>query len=201
MEDNKNMAADETELKDEKMAEVEVEIKDGNESEGEVDCAKVACEKCGKMECKCQKDMSADSVDYKVKCEEMETKYSTLETEKADLATKFSALEAEIATLKEFKANVEKQVRDNEIEFAIREVAEDIGQANVDEWKGKAETFESVEAFSNALKSFAYELTKGKKKGKKEDKEEFSRISLPNSDVGENQPQDCWTKLKNKITK
>jgi hypothetical protein len=137
----------------------------------------------------------------KEKFAEVESKVSTLETEISSAKESFSALEAENTTLKTFKVDVEKQVRDNEIEFAIREVAEDIGQVNVDEWKGKAETFESVEAFSNALKSFAYELTKGKKKGKKEDKEEFSRISLPSTNVGENEPQDCWTKLKSKITK
>lgn len=210
MKDNEKMAADETEIKEEKMAEVEVEIKDGNEddsSKGEVDCAKVACEKCGKMECECQKDMSADSVDYKVKCEEMEVKCSTLESEKVEIATKFSALETELASVKEtnvalqsFKSNVEKQVRDNEIEFAIREVAEDIGQVNVDEWKAKVDEFESVESFKTAIESFAYSLTKGKKK-KDDKKEDFSRIALVTNNVGNDEVQDCWTKLKNKITK
>ena len=136
----------------------------------------------------------------KEKFSEVESKVSTLETDLANSKTTFATLETENTTLKEFKSNVEKQVRDNEIEFAIREVAEDIGQVNVDEWKAKVDEFESVESFKTAIESFAYSLTKGKKK-KDDKKEEFSRIALPATNVGTDEVQDCWTKLKNKITK
>jgi hypothetical protein len=137
--------------------------------------------------------------DEKVKCSEMEAKFSTLEAEMTSTKETFATLETENTTLKEFKANVEKQAKDNEIEFAIREVADDIGATKVDEWRAKANEYETVEAFSNAIKSFAYEMSKGKKG--KASKEEISRISLAISGEKNEEPQDCWSKLQSKFGK
>ena len=147
---------------------------------------------------KAVEDEKLKFAEVETKFTEIEAKVTTLESEIESGKVSFAEIETENTTLKEFKANVEKTAKDNEIEFAIREVADDIGATKVDEWRSKANEYETVEAFSNAIKSFAYEMSKGKKG--KVSKEEISRISLTtNAEPNKAEDGDVWSKLKNKI--
>ena len=132
---------------------------------------------------------------------ETQEKFSTIEGEKEvvvkeleDLKVTFEAVKTEVETLKEFKSNVEETEKKNKIEFAIQNVIEDLNAEQIAEWKGKVDTFESVDAFANAIQSFAYGLTKNKK-GK--NKAEFDRISIPNTSQEDNSKSDnVWSRLK-----
>jgi outer membrane murein-binding lipoprotein Lpp len=139
----------------------------------------IKCEKCGQEKCTCAEDKMAELENQVKECNE---KCSSLEAEKEEMSQKFSALEeentnlkAEIEELRIFKANVEKDEKMSKIEYAINAVGEDLTPQQKDEWRGKAEQFENVEAFSNAINAFAYTLIKGNKKPK----EEVTRVHIP----------------------
>lgn len=130
---------------------------------------------------------------------ETKEKFSALMEEKVEIETKFSAKEKEFETLKgeniqllEFKANVEEQEKQDKIAFAIEAVADDLTPEQVDEWKGKFSEFSSVEEFSNALKAFAYEATKG---NKKRDGDGIVKMSLPIETLDKNEATSVWQRI------
>lgn len=114
--------------------------------------------------------MDADMDDMTKKMSTLETdnikmseKVSDCENEKTEFSTKLSSLEAENIELKTFKSNIEEQEKKTKIDFAINSVVEDLTQEQVDDWRDKVAEFESIELFSNAIKAFAYSVSKGKK--------------------------------------
>lgn len=124
---------------------------------------------------------------------EMEQKFSTLETEKEELVAKFSeveALKAENTTLLEFKANVEETERKNKIEFAINSVSEDLTPEQVEEWRNKSVDFSTVEEFGNAIKAFAYENSKGKKKDN-----DVITMSIPVNPIDDKKAKSLWERI------
>jgi len=108
-----------------------------------------------------KEQLNNDIATYKEKVSELEQeieKFSTLEEEN-------KTLKEENARLLEFKTNVEEQERQSKIEFAINSVADDLTQEQIDEWREKAKEFSNPDDFSNAIKAFAYSVTKSKQKG------------------------------------
>ena len=131
--------------------------------------------------------------DLENKLAEMEQKFSTLEAEKEELVTKFSEVEvlkAENATLLEFKANVEETERKNKIEFAINSVSEDLTPEQVEEWRNKSVDFSTVEEFGNAIKAFAYENSKGKKKDN-----DVITMSIPINPIDDKKTKSLWERI------
>ena len=107
-----------------------------------------------------KEQLNSEITTYKEKIAELEEiseKFSTLEKD-------FEALKEENTKLLEFKANVEEQKRQSEIEFAINSVADDLTQEQIDEWREKAKEFSNPDDFSNAIKAFAYSVSKSKQK-------------------------------------
>lgn len=130
----------------------------------------------------------------KVKFSEVEVEKENVSKELEELKVSFATIDEENKALKEFKSNVEETEKQNKIEFAINTVAEDLSQDQIQEWKNKVSEFENVEAFANAIQSFAYGLTKKNGKKKKSD-EEVSRIAVPNS-ASFDKPKTIWDELK-----
>lgn len=129
---------------------------------------------------------------------EAKENFSTLENEKNEIATKFSEQETEFENLKteniklqEFKSQIEEQEVKSKIDFAISAVSDDLNQEQVDEWRGKFTEFSSVEEFSNALKAFAYETTKGKKK----DGVDIITMSLPDNQPNNEETKSVWQRI------
>ena len=169
------------------------------------------CESCGKMECECEKGKMSE-VDYKSKYEDIEKemaemkekmsvmesekqemmkKYEDLETEKQDMSAKFSTLETENSELKIFKANVEEHEKQTKIEFAISEVSDVLNDEQINEWKVKVTEFNTVEEFGNAIKAFAFNLTKSKKN----EKDEMLRMSIPSNKEENKTSNSIWERL------
>jgi len=134
-----------------------------------------------------KEQLNNDIATYKEKVSELEKeieKFSTLEEEN-------KTLKEENARLLEFKTNVEEQERKSKIEFAINSVADDLTQEQIDEWREKAKEFSNPEDFSNAIKAFAYSVTKSKQKG------DVGSIRVPiNIDiVDDNKNKSLWNRL------
>lgn len=143
--------------------------------------------------------MNKEFGEIEVEITTLREKFSATETQNSEFATKFSTQETELNTLKsenatllEFKANVEKEAKTAKMEFAINAVAEDLTKEQTEEWRIKFDEFGSADEFSNAIKAFAYECSRGKSKGKKP---EIVRMSLPDNiqDVV-NKPKSIWEK-------
>jgi hypothetical protein len=168
------------------------------EEEGEADFKDALMELLLKLVAEKEMTFNSEKETLEKQFNEVKDKFSELENEKLELNGKlenFSNLENEIEALKQFKANVEETEKKNKIEFAIQTVIDDLNQEQVNEWKNKVNEFESVDAFTNAIQSFAYSLTKNKK-GKR--KEEFDRISLPAvNQESETKSENVWDRLKN----
>jgi hypothetical protein len=129
--------------------------------------------------------------DIEVKFSELETKKVEVEKELEDLKVTFSEIEKDNESLKEFKSNVEETERQNQIEYAINGVSDDLTPEQIQEWKGKVEEFANVEAFANAIQSFAYSLTK---KSKKKKDIPFERIAIP-TEKKEDKSGSVWSRL------
>lgn len=114
-------------------------------------------------------------------------KITTLENEKVEFTEKINTLEAENSELKTFKSNVEEQERKAKIDFAINSVADDLTQEQIDEWRNKADEYENIEAFTNAIKAFAYSVSKGKKEDN-----EFVIASMVKNNQNNNTKKGLW---------
>lgn len=134
-----------------------------------------------------KEQLNSEITTYKEKIAELEEiseKFSTLEKD-------FEVLKEEKAKLLEFKTNVEEQERKSKIEFAINSVADDLTQEQIDEWREKAKEFSNPDDFSNAIKAFAYSVTKSKQK------DDVGSIRVPiNIDiVDDNKNKSLWNRL------
>jgi len=117
----------------------------------------------------------------------LKEKISELENKKIEFAEKIKSLESENVELKTFKANVEEQERKTKIDFAINSVSDDLTQDQIDEWRGKVDEFENIEAFSNAIKAFAYSLTKNQK-----DKDDITIASMALDNKNNSKTKGLW---------
>lgn len=130
---------------------------------------------------------------------EFAEKIDTLEDAAKDVDVKFAEKEEELKTvlaekdeLAKFKAVVEDQERKNKIDFAINSVSDDLTKEQVEEWRGKIEEFASIDEFSNAIKAFAYENSKGKGK----DVDGIVRMSLVDLDTKINiETKSVWERI------
>ena len=93
-----------------------------------------------------------------------------MKSEFEDLKAKFESQTEEMESLKTFKQETEKKEMMARVEFEISQVSDDMPSEKVSEWTTNVETFESVDAWSNALKAEAYTFSK-----KKENKETVTR--------------------------
>lgn len=90
-----------------------------------------------------------------------------IETESEKFSVKLAELQKEIALLKtnneelaNFKSNVLKQEREQNIKFAIDSVSDVLSKDQIKEWSTKAESYENVDSFKNAIQAFAFTQTK-----------------------------------------
>jgi len=123
-----------------------------------------------------EKDALTEEItNLKSKYYSLEKDNKTLTEEKENFSEKITELESETTKLKEFKSNVEEQKKKDEIEFAIQSVSTDLTQEQIDEWREKAKDYENIDEYANAIKAFAFDVTK-KNPDKKSN---FSRIHIP----------------------
>jgi hypothetical protein len=186
---------------DEQMADINIDEKDKKIDEEIDETKKMASDTAGdKLEEKNEtsneeakedenkENMSDETMDYKAMYEDMCGKYSTLETDfnsyKSEMSNKVEEMSNENTNLKEFKENVEKQVKQSKIEFSINSVSDDLTQEHIDEWRKKSESFSNADEFDNAIKAFAYSVAKSKL-GSNETNE-FARIHIPKIDENSN---------------
>jgi len=97
-----------------------------------------------------------------------------------DLQTKFTALENECNELKEFKANILEQEKISKVEFALTEVSKTIPKDQIELWRNKVSEFNTIDAWGNALKAFAYNYLVDKNDNKKDG---VNRMGLPTPTV------------------
>jgi hypothetical protein len=123
-----------------------------------------------------EKDALTEEItNLKSKYYSLEKDNKILTEEKENFSEKITELESETTKLKEFKSNVEEQKKKDEIEFAIQSVSTDLTQEQIDEWREKAKDYENIDEYANAIKAFAFDVTK-KNPDKKSN---FSRIHIP----------------------
>ena len=107
--------------------------------------------------------LEIEKSEVEVKFSNLESIMSNVETDKLEFATKITNLETENTELKEFKSNIEEQDKKTKIDFAISSVSEDLNQEQIDEWRNKISEYDNIELFSNAIKAFAYSVSKTNK--------------------------------------
>ncbi len=137
--------------------------------------------------------------EFEAKISEKESEFEVKITEKdSEFEVKFAEVNKEVETLKaendnlkQFKSNIEQQVRKDQVDFAIQSVSEKLTQAQIDEWRNKADEFETTERFTEAIKAFAFDL----ESGKEPEARGFSRIHIPTSNETEKKSGSVWSKL------
>jgi len=144
---------------------------------------------------KCNEDSKAKITEFEAKVTDLESAKTEFEATKAEFETKNSELTSEVETFTEkvktleaektelvtFKENVEKQAREQKINYAVESVKENLTDKQISEWKEKVEEFESVESFTNAIQAYAYTQTKNIP-AINEDQEIKIHIPQPNTD-------------------
>lgn len=156
-------------------AEVEIEIEDEKTEDEQTEDEEMACKE--KME---------EDIDEKMS--------EAIETVKAEFSDKIATLEAELVVLRQYKADVEKQEMQTKIDYAVGSVSNELTVEEIQEWREKACTFESVSAFENALKSFAYD----KVKANIGNTDENIRIEVTKKQFEDNKPKGIWERLTSK---
>lgn len=113
----------------------------------------------------------------------LEKNKETFDTEKTELDEKIVNYEKEIENLKtekeslvDFKSKIEKQEKENKINYAIQTVKDSLTEEQIKEWSEKVKDFDSVEQFTNAIQAFAYTQVKDIPK----DHDTEMRIHIPN---------------------
>lgn len=104
--------------------------------------------------------------DLKEKAEESEEndEFEKMKSEFEDLKAKFESQTEEMESLKTFKKTTEEKEMMARVEFEISLVSEDMPTEKVSEWTNNVSSFETVDAWANALKADAYTFSKTKEK-------------------------------------
>jgi phage shock protein A len=130
---------------------------------------------------------------------ELKEQVQTFNAQKEEYSTKIAELEEQIeafksdnASLLEFKSNVEKEARLRDMEYVLNSVSEDLTPQQIDEWREKMEQFESSTDYSNQLKAFAYENSRGKQKKS----DNIVRAALPKTKDEQEKHTSLWEKYK-----
>lgn len=108
---------------------------------------------------------------------ENETKINDLttnfETEKTQFSEKITNLEKTNSELLEFKENVMKQHKEQELNFALDSVKDVLNEDQIKEWSAKVDEFDNIEIFKNAIQAYAFTLSKPN------EQETKTRIHIP----------------------
>ena len=136
---------------------------------------------------------NSESVDFEVKCSELEQKCFSYEQELSAANATIQALQLKCAELEEYKINKENEFRKQAIEFAISNVSNILTSEQVDEWREKSVDFADIDAFTNQLKAFAFDIQQ--KNGVKEAETMRNAIPKTFSDAGLDEV-DVWDRLK-----
>ena len=127
------------------------------------------------------------------KCNALDVKCSTLESELLTLKNSYSALELKCAALEEYKNNKENEEKTIAIECALNDVVDVLSAEDISKWREKSLTCASVDSFKNELKAFAFDIQK--KSGVKP--VETLRNSIPK--VQDEEPSNIWDRLAKTI--
>lgn len=107
-------------------------------------------------------------------------------TELSELKEKMSKMETDMAVymkengeLKEFKANIEKQNKEFEVEMTLKEVMEVLPKEELDSCRMSAENFslENISAWKNEVQAKAFKFSKGIS-----EKKPYIQVGLPETD-------------------
>ena len=128
--------------------------------------------------------MRSENESLSAELEVQKNTVNAIVAEKETFAVEIEKLKEENVSLKEFKSNIEEQEKQSKIEFAMNEVVDVLSNAQIDEWKAKVNEFDSIDAFSNAVKAFAFSITKSKNKDSGINRISIPQINLPETKKG-----------------
>lgn len=140
-----------------------------------------------------QKDlesMFAEISSYKEKTSVLEAEKENISKQYAEALEAMESMKVENTSLKEFKASVEQQEMTSKMEYALNSVAEDLTQDQMDEWRIKFAEYANVDEFGNALKAFAWEVSRGKSKSR----DSIVRVALPDVNTEHKTYKSIWEK-------
>lgn len=131
--------------------------------------------------------------DSEIKLEQAQADKTEMEAKIAEFETKFATIESQLVDLerlKEFESKTIEQEKTAAIEFALNDVSDDLKPEQLSEWREKANTYANANDFSNALKAFAFECSKGKNKHTAP-----PRIAIPIDNNDDKQNTSVWNRL------
>jgi hypothetical protein len=140
-------------------------------------------------------EFEIDNEKLKLRIAELEAELFELKDAKiqlGDMQAKFEVEKSLNAELISFKEVTLKNERNYEIERVLDEVSEDLSASQLEELRLKADTYEKVVDFSNAVKAFAHDISKGKNKSTLP-----PRISIPLNNSQKEKNSDVWDRLNN----
>jgi hypothetical protein len=118
--------------------------------------------------------------------EKIETINTEFEAEKAKFSEKITNLENINSELSNFKENILKQEREQQIQFSIESVKDCLTEEQITEWTEKAVEYDNVDNFKNAILAFAFTQTK------QTNTNETTRIHIPLDSQNTEQKQGLW---------
>ena len=131
--------------------------------------------------------------DAEAKLEEAKSDKTEMESKIADFEAKIASFESQLAELdrlKDFETKTIEQEKNAAIEFALNDVSDDLKPEQLSEWREKAGQYPNANDFSNALKAFAFECSKGKNKHSAP-----PRIAIPIDNDNKNSKTSVWNRL------
>lgn len=161
-------------LSNSKYAYMRYVIDEDSEAKSEDIVQMYADQEIAKVKEKLEKDKNKEIKEYSEKIDKLEKdinekseKLKTYKSEKEnndkqikEYSEKIENIEKENSVLNEFKSNIEKQEKENKINYAINSVKDSLTEDQIKEWTNKVDEFETVESFTNAIQAFAYTQTK-----------------------------------------
>ncbi|MDE6149540.1 MAG: hypothetical protein K2F81_05530 [Ruminococcus sp.] len=130
----------------------EVDDETLNNAEEDNDSKEECSEETSKIEKNC-----FENQEYKLKFEELSTKYTILQNSYNELKENCDILTAKCSELSEYKTNKENTEMKLAIECALSDVSDILSASEIAEWREKSIKCENIDAFKNELKAFAFD--------------------------------------------
>lgn len=125
-------------------------------------------------------NLEKEKAEFTEKITNLENNIENSDKQITEYSAKIEDLEKTNNDLLKFKESIEEQERQNKIKFAINSVKDTLTDKQVKEWESKVDTFESIEAFINAIQAFAYTQVKHTT-----NEDEINRIHIPQEPIND----------------
>ncbi|MCP1185081.1 hypothetical protein [Paenibacillus sp. 1781tsa1] len=128
---------------------------------------------------------------------ELNDKFSKVQEQLSQKENEISGLNAAMEQLKEYQRNTEDKKKAEQIEVIFSKIARAFSSEELNEWREKSSSYDSVSEFERDIKSFAYDRISETNKSVKTDFSQMGTLHTESDEKpDETKNKDVWSRLK-----